>query len=259
MRKTSLKHLITTDELIPLFTIARVPFPIMVEMFGLAGGFRGFWIDIEHVDMTGQQVQALALAARANEMDCFVRMAPAGYWEVTRVLEAGAGGVMAAQIHSAEHAKEFVSWTKFAPEGVRGLNMGGRDCAYTHKPAAQFVEDANREHFVAIQIETLGALDEADGIAALEGVDILFVGPADLSLALGVVGQFHHEKLWSAIDRVADACRRHGKTWGCVAPDADFADKVIERGCRLPTFSTDITVLRRGLESIRSTFAKQFG
>ena len=104
---------------------------------------------------------------------------------------------MGAQIQSAEHAEEFVRWCKFAPRGVRGFNTSGRDALYTHKPPAQFAEDSNRDSFVAIQIETLGALNDADAIAAIDGVDMLFVGPADMSQSLGVVGQYEHEKVWA--------------------------------------------------------------
>ena len=252
------KELLKTQQQIPLFALARVPHPVVVEMFGLAGGYKGFWIDQEHAGVTGDQIQALSIVGRANNLDCFVRMPPIGYWQVTQALEAGAGGVMAAQIHSADQAREFVSWCRFAPQGTRGLNMGGRDANYTHKPLAQFAEDANRDNFVAIQIETLGAVEQADEIAAIEGVDLLFVGPADLSLCLGVVGQFHHEKLWSAIDRVANACSKSGITWGCVAPDPKFADRAVESGCRMPTLGNDVLVLRRGIEKFHEAFPTHF-
>jgi 2-keto-3-deoxy-L-rhamnonate aldolase RhmA len=161
---------------------------------------------------------------------------------------------MGAQIRSADHAREFVSWNKFAPAGTRGLNTGGRDADFTYKTAAQFIEDANRQHFVAVQIETLGALEDANDIAAIAGVDLLFVGPADLSLALGVAGQFHHQKLWDAIECVSQACRRNGIAWGAVVPDPEFAKRAIGLGCRMPTFGNDPTILRRGFETIRSTF-----
>ena len=179
------KELLRTDELIRVFLFGRVFHPIVIEMFGLAGGYHGFWVDGEHVGLTTQQLTVAGLAARANGFDCFARIPPVGYWYVTQCLEAGMGGVMAAQIHTAAQAEEFVRWAKFAPRGGRGLNLGGRDADYTHKPAARFVAEANRDQFVAIQIETAGAVDQAEEIAALDGVDLLFIGPADLSLALG--------------------------------------------------------------------------
>ena len=255
----SLKHLITsTDELIPLFALARIVHPVVVEMFGLAGGYRGFWFDQEHASISTEQIAIMSIAARANEMDTFVRMPPTGYWQVTQALEAGAGGVMAAQIYSADQAAEFVSWTKFAPDGVRGLNSSGFDAGYSHQPLADFVEDANRHNFVAIQIETLAALDQVDQIAAINGVDMLFVGPADLSLALGVPGQFQHEKLWDAITTVSAACRDHGITWGTVVPDPQFADRALQRGCRLPTIGNDVHAMRHGIKALQSLFANQF-
>ncbi len=252
------KEWLATDELIRLFAVARVVHPVVIEMFGLAGKYHGFWLDQEHAQISTEQIVVMSLAARANGMDSFVRVPPTGYWQVTQCLEAGAGGVMGAQIHSAEHAREFVSWAKYAPMGKRGLNSSGRDANYTHTSMPQLVQEANRNSFVAIQIETLGAVKDVNAIAAIDGVDLLFVGPADLSLALGIVGQFHHERLWEAIVQVAAACRRHGKAWGCVAPDPKFADRAIDNGCRMPTLGNDAVVLRRGIESVQTAFARQF-
>lgn len=252
------KQLLATDRLIRTFALGRMMHPMIVEMFGLAGGYDGFWIDHEHASGTSEQLITLALAARANQMDCFVRIPPTGYWQVTQCLEAGAGGVMGAQIQSADHARQFVSWTRFAPLGTRGLNMSGRDADYTHKPPARFVDDAARDTFVAIQIETLGALRDADAIAALDGVDLLFVGPADLSLALGVVGQFEHPTLWEAIGGVAEACRRHGKAWGAVVPTPQFARRALDHGCRMPTVGNDPLALRRGIEALKTAYSDVF-
>jgi len=254
MRRT-FKELLATDELIPTFALARIVHPIMIEMAGLAGGYRGFWLDLEHAFVSTEQMVVAGLAAKANDMDCFVRLAPTGYSPVTQCLETGIGGVMAAQIHSASHAEEFVKWTKFAPRGNRGLNMSGRDACYTHKPATQFIQEANRDHFVAIQVETLGSLAEADAIAAIDGVDLLFIGPADLSLALGVPGQFHAEKLWEAIAHVAAACRNRGIGWGAVVPDPKFCERAVELGCRMPTIGNDVGIVRRGIEWFQNSFA----
>ncbi len=254
----SFKERLANDEQLHLFAVGRLPHPVLIDMFGLAGGYDGFWIDNEHASMTSDQLVTATIAARANNFDTFVRVPPVGYWLVTQCLEAGAGGVMGAQVQSADHAREFLSWCKFAPEGVRGMNMGGRDANYSYLPPAEFAKEANEKHLVGIQIETPGAVQDVDEIASIEGVDMLFVGPVDLSLSLGVVGQFHHEKLWEAIDQVAAACAKHGKNWGCVAPDPKFADRAIEAGCRMPTLGNDVACLRRGVETLRSSFANQF-
>ena len=112
----------------------------------------------------------------------------------------GVDGVMAAQVTSAAEAEKFVTWAKFAPRGVRGVNTQGADADFTSKSPAEFTGPANRDHFTAIQIETIGALEDVDAIAAIDDVDLLFVGPSDLSQALGVLGQPDHEIVWKAID-----------------------------------------------------------
>ena len=255
---TTFKQLLAGDDLIRVFALARVPHPIVIEMYALGGGYHGFWIDQEHGGITAQETIVTSMAARANGLDSFVRVAPEGYWVVSHALESGAGGVMGAQIQSAEHAEEFVRWCKFAPRGVRGFNTSGRDALYTHKLPSQFAEDSNRDSFVAIQIETMGALHDADAIAAIDGVDMLFVGPADMSQSLGVVGQYEHAKVWEAIDAVAAACRKHGKQWGTLPASVEFAEKSVERGCRLLTLGNDVLCMRRGVEAIKGTFSAYF-
>jgi 2-dehydro-3-deoxyglucarate aldolase/4-hydroxy-2-oxoheptanedioate aldolase len=254
----SFNQRLAAGETVTTFALGRVVHPIFIDMFALAGGYQGFWLDQEHAGIGVDEIRVASVTARANDMDCFVRLAPLGYSQVTQCLEAGAGGVMAAQIHSAAQAEEFVSWAKFAPRGTRGLNAGGRDGDYSYKPAAQFIEDSNRENFVAIQIETLGSIDQVEAIAAIDGVDLLFVGPADLSLCLGVVGQFMHEKLWEAIDKVQAACQKHGKNWGAVVPTPEFADRAAERGCKMPTIGNEIIAVRRGLDAMKLAFDSQF-
>jgi 2-dehydro-3-deoxyglucarate aldolase/4-hydroxy-2-oxoheptanedioate aldolase len=254
MQMRSFKQRLAAGETLRLFAIGRIVHPVVIEMFRLGGGYDGFWIDAEHVALNSEQIVTLATAGRANGFDCFVRLAPTGYSQVTQCLETGAGGVMAAQIHSADEAEQFVRWAKFAPRGSRGLNTGGRDADYTHKPLGKFAVEANRDLMTAIQIETVGAVNDVDAIAAIDDVDMLFVGPADLSLALGCVGEFHHEKLWDAIGRVSAACRKHGKAWGAVVPDPRFFERALELGCRMPTVGSEILALRRGIEMMNNSF-----
>lgn len=251
----TLKQLVaTTEDVLPLFALSRIAHPVVIEMFGLADGYRGFWFDQEHASFSTREIATLSIAARANEMDTIVRMPPTGYWQVTQALEAGAGGVMAAQIYTLDQAQEFVSWAKFPPDGNRGLNSSGFDADYSHKPLSEFVREANDLGLVAIQIETLPALECVSDLAELEGVDFLFVGPADLSLALGVPGQFEHEKLWEAIECVARACERRGVTWGAVVPNPEFARRAVDLGCRLPTVGNDVIALRNGIAALQDRF-----
>jgi 2-dehydro-3-deoxyglucarate aldolase/4-hydroxy-2-oxoheptanedioate aldolase len=252
------KSLLATDKLIRVFCAGRLVHPVSIQMFGLAGGYDGFWLDAEHAGLSTEQITLGALAGRACGLGSFVRMPVTTYATVTQAYESGADGVMAAQVVSADEAEKFVSWAKFAPRGVRGLNTQGADAHFTGKNQIELARDANRDHFVAIQIETLGALDEVDAIAAIADVDLLFVGPADLSQALGVLGQLDHDKVWEAIDRVAAACRKHGKAWGIVPAGPAHAERCAEKGCRMLTFGSDVMAMRLGIQAVKNNFASLF-
>jgi 4-hydroxy-2-oxoheptanedioate aldolase len=252
------KSRLAKNQLCRVYCVGRLMQPAVFDVHGMVGGYHGFWIDQEHAGVTYEQVCIASSAGRANGQDCFVRMAMTNYSMATAYLEGGAGGLMAARIDSAAHAEEFMQWVKFAPRGNRGLNAGGFDAAYGGKTLPQLAADANRDNFVAIQIETPGALDEVEKIAAIDGVDLLFVGPSDLSQVLGVLSQWESPTLWSAIERCDAACKKHGKHWGTIAVNPKFAARAYDLGCRMLSFGMDIVMLRRGLEATRANFGTMF-
>lgn len=255
----SFRQLFAGNELVRVFSVGRLVHPVVFDMYGLIGGFHGCWLDQEHAGVSYEQIVLASACARANNFDTFVRMAYTNYAQATQNLEAGAGGLMAARIESAEQAEEFVRWVKFPPRGRRGLNVNGRDGHYGGMTLQQFTQKSNAENTAIIQIETLGALEQADQIAAIDGVDALFVGPSDMSLELNVLGQYENETLWSAYARVASACRRHGKQWGTIAVNPAFARRAADMGCRLLTFGGDALALRKGIEAFKHSFAEFFG
>jgi 4-hydroxy-2-oxoheptanedioate aldolase len=252
------KELLSAGKTVRVFSMARFVHPVVIDMFAIAGGYDGFWLDQEHGGLTYEQIVLGALAGRANNLDCFVRMAPSSYALVTQAFEAGAGGVMAARIESAAQAEEFVRWAKFGPRGNRGMNSGGRDAWYTYKSQQEFAAEANRNHLVSIQIEMLGALHEVEQIAAIDGVDLLFIGPSDLSQAMGHLGEVNHPKIWEAAQRVAAACRKHGKYWGILPADDAYATRALELGAKFLILGGDVQCLRRGIEGFKQQFPSQF-
>ena len=254
----SIKDRLARNELVLVLAAGRILNHNLVQIVGIQGGFHGFWFDHEHVGFSMESLEVATLAARSQGLDTFVRIAPTDYALVTRCLEAGGGGVMAAQIHSAEQAEQFVRWTKFHPRGARGLNTGGFDALYTKLPIADFCAKSNCDSFVAVQIETLGAVEECDEIAAIDGVDLLFIGPSDLSQSLGVPGEFFHPKCIEAIDRVADACRRHGKHWGAVCVSPEHAGMMVEKGCKMLSPTNDVRLVVAGLGAVKKDYARYF-
>ncbi len=255
---STLKARLDRGETVVTLACGRIYHHNILQIAGMTGGFHGVWFDMEHVGLTTTQLEVATLACKAHGLDTFCRVAPTDYATVTRCFEAGAGGIMAAQIFSAKQAEEFVQWAKFAPRGWRGLNTGGIDARFTTMPAAEFTKKANAENITLIQIETLQAVEECEAIAAIDGVDALFIGPADLSQSLGVTGEFFHEKCLNAIDKIAAACRKHKKHLAAVAFNPAHAKMLHDKGCRLISPANDVRVVVAGLNAIRKDFAEFF-
>ncbi|MBM4074332.1 MAG: host specificity protein [Planctomycetes bacterium] len=253
-----LKERLKNGELSVVCAMGRVWHPNLLNIVGMTGGFHGLWFDFEHTGISINDLEVATVIARHHGLDTFCRIAPTDYATVTRCLEAGSGGVMAAQIFTAKQAEEFVRWSKFAPRGCRGLNTSGWDGRYTMTPAAEFTRKANEETFVAIQIETLQSVEESEAIAAIDGVDALFLGPADLSQSLGVTGDFFHDKCLAAIDKVSTAIRNTGKGLAAVCVNPQHAELLYSKGCRILTPVNDTRLIVNGINATKKDYAKFF-
>jgi 2-keto-3-deoxy-L-rhamnonate aldolase RhmA len=161
---------------------------------------------------------------------------------------------MAAQVRGATQAREVVRWAKFHPLGLRGVNGTGVDGRYGTTPMVGYLERANAETFIAIQIEHIDAVREVEAIAAIPGIDVLFVGPADLGQSMGLVGQWDHAEIWQAIERVARAARDHGISWAILPRNAEYARRCVELGCRMLSVGIDVWAVQRGLASFLAEF-----
>src|SRR5476651_1773870 len=138
-----LKELLAQGKLVRVFCMGQLCHPKIVEIIGQHGGFDAVWLDQEHAGISIAQIEQAALAARAVGLDSFVRLAPTDYATVMRTLEAGAGGVMAAQVRSAFEAADVVRWAKFHPLGLRGVNGTGVDGRYGTLKLAEYFLKAN--------------------------------------------------------------------------------------------------------------------
>jgi 2-dehydro-3-deoxyglucarate aldolase/4-hydroxy-2-oxoheptanedioate aldolase len=253
-----IKELLARGQLVRVFGLGQLCDPKFVEIVGLAGGYHAVWLDQEHAALTLQQIEHATRAARAVGLDSFVRLAPTDYATVMRPLEAGAGGVMAAQVRSARQAAEVVRWAKFHPLGLRGVNSSGVDGRYGSVPLAEYMGRANDDTFVAIQIEHADAVAEVDAIAALEGVDVLFIGPADLGQSMGLPADWNHPRLWQAFERVAEAAKKHQKYWAILPPNPAYAHRCTDLGCRMLSLGMDVWTIHKGLQAFRSDFGEFF-
>jgi 2-dehydro-3-deoxyglucarate aldolase/4-hydroxy-2-oxoheptanedioate aldolase len=253
-----LKELLTQGKLVRVFGMGQFCHPKLVEVVGLHGGHHAVWLDQEHAGLSIEQIEQAARAARASGIDSFVRLAPTDYATVMRALEAGAGGVMAAMIRSARQAEEVVRWAKFHPRGLRGINGSGFDGRYGTIPLVEYLPRANADTFVAIQIEHIDAVEEVEQIASIPDLDILFIGPADLSQSMGIPGEWDHPRLWQAIERVAQAARASGTNWAFLPLKPAHARRCLEMGCRMLSLGIDSWTMHQGLQAYRADYEEFF-
>ena len=225
----------------------------MVDLIGLVG-FDAVWIENEHSDFTSAQISQMILAARSRNMDALVRVTRCGYTEIIKPLEAGASGVVVPHCTSGTDAAAIVRDAKFAPLGMRGAG-GGVDSDYGNHDYLEYAQHANAQTMVAVLIEDKQAVDNIDAIAATAGVDLLLLGPYDLSQSYGVFGQIESTPVLKAIDALADACARHGKHWGLPISDRAHAQKMLKRGARVLQLKNDQQVLQSGFRAMKQTFA----
>ncbi len=250
-----LKERLTQGKLTRVFCLGQLCHFKLVEILGVLGGFDAVWLDNEHAGVSIPQVEQASLAARAFGLDSFVRLAPTDYAAVMRPLEAGAGGVMAAQVRSAAQTEEVVRWVKFHPRGLRGVNGTGIDGDFGTLSQAAYFARANADTFLAIQIEHKDAVADVERIAAVPDVDVLFVGPADLSQSMGLPGAWDHAEVWRAIDRVAQAARANGVHWAILPPNAEYARRCVELGCRMLSVGLDVWAFQKGVRASLAEYA----
>lgn len=254
-----IKERLARGEVVRLFGVGQLFHPKLIEIVGEHGDFDGLWIDVEHGGLAMKDVELATMAARAYGLDHFVRLPATDYAAIMRPLEAGANGVMVSMVRSPEEAEQAVRWAKFHPRGERGLNGGNRDGRFGLMPIPEYVAKANAETFVGIQIETAGAIARAAEIAAIPDVDLLFVGPADISQVLGVPGDFENPRCLETIQGIARACASAGKPWGIVPRGPEYAQRAFDWGCRMFVFGFDIHVAHAGIRAAKARYETFFG
>ena len=189
--------------------VGGIPDPQIVELIGLAG-FDAAFIDMEHTTFDLHDVQAMVLAAERVGVTPIVRTPGFDPAFILRLLDMGVQGVQVPHVSSAAVAREAVKAVRYPPEGERGMAAGSRAANFGKTPLLEHMAQSNREVLLACMIEDMEAVEQIEEIAAVDGVDLLAVGPSDLSRSLGVSGHPDHPKLIAAIDRVHAAVRNGG-------------------------------------------------
>jgi 4-hydroxy-2-oxoheptanedioate aldolase len=223
----------------------------MVSMMG----FDGIWMDLEHHATSTETAAALMRAARVGTADIVVRPAKGEYMRMGRLLEAGAQAIMYPRCETADEAAEVVRWAKFAPQGQRGIDGANPDAPYCFMPLGDYIKLANEHTLLVVQVESPGALENADAIARVPGVDVLMLGPADLSVLAGVPFDYKHPLIEGAYRRVAAAAASAGKWWGTTSPSPEHTQMLLGLGAKFICHGADIFMVKQGFERIQALYA----
>ncbi len=206
-----------------------------------AAGVDWVLLDLEHGGGGEEQASGVVPAAASYGVPTVVRAESTERIRAGRLLDLGAAGVMFPRIDGPEDAASAISHLRYPPLGDRGVATYNRMCHYGLDPSA--LDRSNDEVLGVVQIETAGALQTVEEVAALDGVDVLFVGPRDLSLALGVPGNLNAPVYVEALQRVLAAAQGNGKAAGLLVPDGATAATMTAAGWQFLAIGSDTTIL----------------
>jgi 2-keto-3-deoxy-L-rhamnonate aldolase RhmA len=203
--------------------------------------------DTEHSGFGFETVKSGIRYMQAADLPVIVRVPSKAYHHIARACDMGAEGVMLPMVGSAAEAKKIVDSMKYYPEGARGVALQVAHDDYRPGPVSQKLAQANKRTTFFAQIETAEGVKNADAIAGVPGVDCLWVGHFDLSVSLGIPGEFDNPKFTKAIDRVIAAARKHGKALGRLVPTVEQGVQLHHAGFDFICYSGDVWVLHNAL------------
>ena len=204
--------------------------------------------DLEHSSFSIETMGRIIRDARGANLPCIVRVPVLERHFVSRILDAGATGVMIPRVESCDDLEKIREWTKYAPEGDRGVAFGIGHTDYgdfTKLDTREYVRRANEEILSIGQIETVKAVENLEDILATGGLDVVFIGPYDLSTSMGISGEFDHPLLLDAIKRIIALAQMHNVPLGCYVNDFKGGEQWLKLGVQLIACGNDAFLLTR--------------
>jgi len=217
-----------------------------------AVGFDYLFVDTEHGGFGLETVQDIVVASNQSGITPFVRVGEMLYSLVTRVLDVGAQGIIFPRVESAELLQEAIAWVKYPPHGTRGFGFMAPQLNYEQWSLPEIMEHLNAETMVIVQFETALSMEKCDELLSVPGIDVAMVGPTDLSISLGVPGEFDHPKIIDSVERFIEVCDRHGVVPGIHCRNAQMALPWLRRGMRFLGCGSEHGMM---LEKARETIA----
>jgi len=227
-----------------------------VPLLAKAAGYDWLFIDSEHGAISTQEISQLCLAALSTGIAPIVRVCRGAIDEGTRALDNGALGVIIPHVDTPDEARRLVEAFRFHPMGHRSTGGPPAQFAFRAPPALEMQRILNTELLLIPMIETPQAVENAESIAAVEGIDALLIGTNDLALEMGIAGQIGHDRVQNAYRQVAQACRRHGKIFAMGGVyDQEWASRYIGMGVRMVLAGNDHGLLLKAATS-RANFLR---
>lgn len=218
-----------------------------IARIAAAAGAEFVIFDMEHTGWSIETVRTLMATARAADLVPMVRVPTTQYHLLARPLDVGAMGLMVPMVETEEQARLIVQSAKYPPAGRRGAAFGVAHDDYLGEDILGTMHSANEEQLLIAQIETVQGIENVDRIAAVEGIDVLWVGHFDLTNSMGIPDQFTHPDYLRAVERVVAACERCAKAPGFMASSVDDGRNLIARGFRALAYWGDLWIYQRAL------------
>jgi 2-dehydro-3-deoxyglucarate aldolase len=225
--------------------------PITTEVLGLAG-FDWLLLDAEHAPNDVLSLIPQLMALKDSPSAAMVRPSWNDTVEIKRLLDAGCHNFLIPFVESADQARAAVAATRYPPQGVRGVSVSQRSNRYGAEP--DYFARINAQITVMVQIESRAGVAAAAEIAAVDGIDGLFIGPSDLAATHGHLGQAGHAEVQAAIAQVQAAASAAGKPTGILAPAEADARRYLAQGIRFVAVGSDLGVLRMGTQALADKY-----
>jgi 2-keto-3-deoxy-L-rhamnonate aldolase RhmA len=219
-----------------------------IAMVAKAGGYDALYVDMEHSPYSIDTTATICAAAIGIGITPLVRVpSHDGHWS-SRVLDGGARGVIVPHVNNRAEAEAVVRHCRFPPLGQRSVMGLGPALGYQAMPLGEVNERLNADTAIIVMLETAEGIDNAAAIAAVPGIDVLLIGSGDLTTDYGIPGQINHPRLREAYERVAKACRAHGKVLGVggIRHNVTLQSELIRLGARFVIAGTDVNYVLAG-------------
>jgi 2-keto-3-deoxy-L-rhamnonate aldolase RhmA len=204
-------------------------------------------LDMEHSGVGIETIKGQIAASHGAGIVPMVRVPGCHYHLVAPVLDAGAMGIMVPMMETRAQAASLASWCRYRPEGVRGLAFNMAHDEYAGGDVTRKMAEANARTLTIALVETVDGIKNVDAIAAVPGIDVVWLGHYDLTNSMGITGQFDHPEFLAAVDRLVEACTRRGKAAGFLVTDTAAAVTWLKRGFRCVGYGTDIGLMQSAL------------